>query len=630
MNGLGFDWTKLAVPGSQDGQTSPAPPVSFGFNSNSDLSTSNNTLNTNFFRNQSADQLVAERYGNRTNSGKQDPQYSGDLGESIPLSLTAQDLTLQESKTYMRWYSDILARTNSRTISMADVYNFLNNFKITQEMKEKINKIFHKILHSINIGEFFALLRVISHVLRGEPPRRLLIGIKAPVPKPPSILSKKRQNDEDSGSNSDTDNIITANSTKNESKTLDLDSFTQFMLTGERPDEEPRKRKSKKMKSVKFSDQVVTDVHDSYVISPVGSPLPQPEQLDYSLPMDQLLKSIKQQGTNDTEEREILENMETEMNSFHNLNSVDSASVNGVPSHLDFNKHTSSEQNNDENLLKPNMTGPAQMSAMLGRHTSSQLLQPNMTGPSHMSNFYHQAHYGETPNEDSSPYIENGYNSGLENSIKPLRPNVTGPADMARLFSPTPDRNDSHLLPKVTLQSFTDRMLSQELHPDPVTINHTINNTNVSPLSSTSPLRNRPLPPPPVPAGRRSRSASSPIPRDFVGANTENIYQGLNQNVLGQQSNSPLSSMSNNNSLHPPVKSHQKLTSPPPPPPPSRRKVSNSVSSYTSPPPLPPKVAVDSSNDVYSGNNDSTSNILDDLRALQEEVDKIRDMTGGF
>ena len=47
-----------------------------------------------------------------------------DLEDGIPLSLTAQELTLQESKTYMRWYSDILARTNSRTISIHDVYNF--------------------------------------------------------------------------------------------------------------------------------------------------------------------------------------------------------------------------------------------------------------------------------------------------------------------------------------------------------------------------------------------------------------------------------------------------------------------------------------------------------------------------
>lgn len=74
--------------------------------------------------------------------------------QSIPLSLTAQDLTLQESKTYMRWYSDILARTSSRTVTINDVYNFLNNFKIPQDAKEKINKIFLKYYRLSILGSF--------------------------------------------------------------------------------------------------------------------------------------------------------------------------------------------------------------------------------------------------------------------------------------------------------------------------------------------------------------------------------------------------------------------------------------------------------------------------------------------
>ena len=53
----------------------------------------------------------------------------------------------------MRWYSDILARTNSRTISIHDVYNFLNNFKIPEDQGNNQQDIF-QILHSINIGEF--------------------------------------------------------------------------------------------------------------------------------------------------------------------------------------------------------------------------------------------------------------------------------------------------------------------------------------------------------------------------------------------------------------------------------------------------------------------------------------------
>lgn len=46
------------------------------------------------------------------------------------------------------------------------------------------------------------------------------------------------------------------------------------------------------------------------------------------------------------------------------------------------------------------------------------------------------------------------------------------------------------------------------------------------------------------------------------------------------------------------------------------------------PPALPPKIP----NTYASGNsnNESTANILDDLKALQDEVDKIRNLTGGF
>jgi hypothetical protein len=112
---------------------------------------------------------------------------------------------------------------------------------------------------------------------------------------------------------------------------------------------------------------------------------------------------------------------------------------------------------------------------------------------------------------------------------------------------------------------------------------------------------------------------------------------------------SPLGNLSSNNSKVPP------------PPPPSRRRQSSAANNHV--PPLPPKIEVDPyssqsgnnymtnfppidnsstqnpySDNVPSGNsiydnkpsNDSTANILDDLKALQEEVDKIRNMTGGF
>ncbi|RCK65918.1 Protein SCD5 [Candida viswanathii] len=435
--------------------------------------------------------------------------------ESIPLSLTAQELTLQESKTYMRWYSDILARTNSRTVTINDVYTFLNNFKIPQDAKEKINKIFFKILSSINIGEFFALLRVISHVLLGQEPARNLIKAQAPVPAPPSILSKKRQNEEEEEPEPD----------QADQQPLDIDSFTQFLLTGERPSSNKR---SKKLKSVKFSDEV--DVHDASAISPAESPLPveqQQQQMDYLLPMDKLLERMKKP---DEEEKEVLKDMESQMNHFQHLNTVDTMSVGGTP------------------YLQPNMTGPAQMARLF------------------------------------SP------------SPEPLRPNITGPADMARMFSPPSSQsnnnnnlnndnnnntndNNNNGHPVISLSAFSSQMTGP-------TMQNTIQNSHLAPApppsrhrSLSSPLPNKPAPPPPPP--RRNRMPLQPM--------EQSSQYPQQQQQLQQQQQYPMDP--------------------------------------NAPPPLPPKIAV---NDIYSNNNDSTANILDDLKALQEEVDKIRDLTGGF
>lgn len=527
----GFNWLNVH---QQSGSTSPAPVVSFGSNPQLPLPPPP--------RAQAQATALADHLPYTSTGASQDSP--GDV--SIPLSLTAQDLTLQESKTYMRWYSDILARTNTRTITMNDVYTFLANFKLDSELKQCLNRIFNKILYSINIGEFFALLRVIAHTLCGAEPTRRLITIPARVPVPPSILSKKRQNDED-------DEPVSEPVSQELEKPLDLDSFTQFMLTGERPD--ARKVSSKKRKSVKFSDQIVTDVHDAaQAATPGHSPLPQP--LDYSLPMNQLLSNMNSRKV-DEEEQQVLRDMGPQINHFQNVSSVDTASIDGTPSTIHPHRQTGG--------LQPNMTGPAQMADMLSPSPSrqtSQLLQPNMTGPAQMARMY-----------------------SLDTQEQSHPPQITNPEQMAQLFSPDPTTQD--IVPKVSLQSFTDQMTAK-------TVDNTLQNAQL--------IGERQLPPPPVPA-RRTRSVSSPIP-----------------------------TWNSNNDLRSPTRGSQNGKQLPPPPPPSRRKASPSVSS-PQPPALPPKVALDQPLNQFYGQqsaSDSTSDILHDLRALQEEVDKIRDMTGGF
>lgn len=578
------------------------------------------------FKNASAEQLHNEtafpQSNHRSVFNAQDVDYhktnSADnlnqaADQSIPLSLTAQELTLQESKTYMRWYSDILARTNSRTITMQDVFNFLHNFRITSTMKDKIRQIFLKILHSINIGEFFALLRMISHCLLGSEPLRQMIKIQAPVPTPPSILSKKRHNEEEELA---THNDVEDTTDDSAGKPLDIDSFTQFMLTGERPGDLHKKKRLKKLKTVKFSDQIVTDVHE------VSSP---PESVDYaSLSMDQLLQLKQQsqadQSRADEEEKQVLAQMGLLVNNFQHLNAVDTALIDGTPANI----HVGDSANQGTQKLQRNMTGPAQMAQMFSPSPEPPLLKPNMTGPAQMAQMYRADSQGYlSPNAQNnatslspnagtlSPNAETLSPSGMsgvglspngigrssqngvgyddyfglglqtanqgpsDQNLSPLRPNVTGPADMARIFSPP---EQSQEVPQISLQSFTSQMTGN-------TQSNTMQNRNVLDNS----YANRSLPPPPVPTTRRTRSVSSPTPR-----------------ITSPNSSGRV---------------------PPPPPPLRRRNVSNAA------PPLPPKVSSpypEGNGDIYSSSNSSTANILDDLKALQDEVDRIRDMTGGF
>lgn len=604
-----FSWLD-SVPQAQHA-TSPQsaiapPPVLFGFSSNLDLQLPHEQYK---FSNNSADNITdkSQRLDAPTDEN------------SIPLSLTAQELTLEESKTYMRWYSDILARTNQRTVSIHDVYQFLSNFRITSEIKEKINRVFFKILTLINIGEFFALLRVVSHTLRGLDPSRILIKIKAPVPVPPLILSKKRQNDDHEDELKHEDS---PQAQPQPSVPLDLDLFTQFMLTGERPEDRAPKKRLKKLKLVKFSDQIVTDVHD---VTPELVNANQP--LDYSLPMDQLLSRINNSNSlqvpqnpppvasPDPEEKQILRDMEGQMNHFQNLHSVDTMLIDGVPANIHL------AQNLD--FLLPRLALP-------------QLLRPNMTGPAQM------AQMGFQPDD-----------------VSPLRPNITGPADMARFFAP--DAEDTQK-PTISLQLFTSQMTGD-------TAANTAANTAVNAANRISSYDDKQLPPPPVPATRRARSYSQPSPVHINwesesqkvlqpqhegtapqanGANGANGYNVPQIGVTSPQAADPNA----RNGLAPPSRQRSQSSSPapplpprsplgrpaPPPPPPSRRTVSKSPSPLGTqsidqiignvPPPLPDKIP----NGIYENadGSSSTANILDDLKALQDEVDRIRDMTGGF
>lgn len=561
-----FNWFQSIknepIPGSQP-DLAP-PPVSFGFSSTS--ASPKTPDSRGFFTNNSSGNLTALL----------------DDQQSIPLSLTAKDLTLQESKTYMRWYSDILARTNQRTISIADVYQFLSNFKISSSIKDAINRIFSKKVHLINIGEFFALLRVISHALQGQSPSRALIKVQTGVPVPPSILWKKRQKDDnDSDEESNTQAGIL---TSNKSNPLDIDLFTQFMLTGERPGEKAPQKRLKKLKTVKFSDEVETNYREEFV-SPSPASNIQGNSLDYSLPMDQLLSRMNASKINlntlavpednrqvhspDPEEKQILRDMEPQMNYFQNLHSVDTILIGGVPANIHV------QPNSDFRLPNNMLPQPA-------------LLKPNMTGPVQM------AQMG----------LYNGIRLG-EADYKAADLTLEGAQRMARLFSPTPDER-----PKVSLESFTSQM------------------TGEHPLHSDSPVG-------------RYRSISQPNPLHLQSKWGEQNSEFKNPEITISPNHFPDVHSASNSPVPPvPPRASPNTQGRPVPPPPRSRKISNSFSSpnthsplndHQAPPPLPAKIPNVSANSLYQNTqSNSTANILDDLKALQEEVDKIRDLTGGF
>ena len=621
----GFDW--LNIPINSSGASSPAPPVTFGG--------SNEQKEQGGLANRP--HYVTKNEGRGV--GKTRLLNEDEDDTSIPLSLKENELTLEEFKTYMRWYNDILARLNTRTVSLLDVFAFMANFRLPQWVKERISSIFAMIGSSINIGEFFALLRLIAHATCGRKPTRRLLKVHAPVPLPPSILNKKRPNDEeleDSQAASDNHggNAKFTDGQKPNNQ-LDIEGFTQFMLTGERPEDGGRKfKKSRKTKSVKFSDQIVTDIHDT---EPMAFLPPQAEEIDYNLPMNQLLDRLKQLNHADEEERRILEDMEPQINHFQNLNSVDAVSIDGVPEKIDpVNQHSQflhpnaaghnqplghhspspqrmpSPQKPMEQSVDPNQQ---HSSYNLSPQPSGQPMAPDLSDPLRMLEIFNpspldrQQHLMPMPpNHTGPPKVLSYNNSPGQNSMddhqmKPLKPNITGPIDMSRKIGASSDPQE---VPRISLQSLSDQLTGN-------TFSNTLQNSGASEtdlLGHDMPMMNNNwTASPPVPM-KRNRSVSSPI------SSGNNLHDNDIPSNLHASLGSP------RGGLH--TDTERVL---PPPPPPSRKTISH-------PPPLPPKTPMEGQPATFRPElpprSNSNTRILDDLKALQEEVDRIRDMTGGF
>lgn len=356
----------------------------------------------------------------------------------VPLSLSRSQLTHEEVRTYLRWYNYITSRTHSKLVRLTDVFRFLSNFNITEQLKERISMIFRTCKNALNIGQFFAVLRLVSKALiEGKMPNRRMILEKAPIPKPRPILS--------SGAGEEVYEEVEEEPDDLNGGKVDFDSFASLLLTGKSVRKRIRRRiaiVANKNKRVRFSEHLtfqeapssngVDEKHEDDVEESEES-----DKLDLSLPMDQLLKRmVKRKEKNSAlvssmpseqqeteEEREVLEEMKDSLSHFKQIQTVDFASM--APGNVPSIVLDSSKANNDGNLSQT----PAQALTPL---------KPTSTGS---ANYLFRQHYN--PPQDSQVDIQT--------PLLPLKPTATGSANyLMRNHLPSPQQGASESSPSAT------------------------------------------------------------------------------------------------------------------------------------------------------------------------------------
>lgn len=372
----------------------------------------------------------------------------------VPLSLSRSQLTRDEVRTYLRWYNCITIRTHSKLVRLIDIFKFLSNFNITEELRERIAIIFRTCKNALNIGQFFAVLRLVSKALiEHKMPNRRMILEQAPIPQPRPILS--------SGDRQEVYEEVEEEPGDPNSQKVDFDSFASLLLTGKSVRKRIRRRitnAAEQSKRVRFSE------HLTFQEAPSSDGLDaKPEEqtddneendkLDLSLPMDQLLKRMAKRKEKNTalvssmpseqpqteEEREVLEEMKDSLSHFKQIQTVDFASM--APSSLPSivldggNTSNSSEvpQATSQPLqpLKPTSTGSANY--LFRQHYNQPQepqapnqapllpLKPTATGS---ANYLMREHVPSLQQEMRNPSPTNG--SSPVGGLQPLKPTATG------------------------------------------------------------------------------------------------------------------------------------------------------------------------------------------------------------
>lgn len=540
---MSFEW--LNIPGLEDtiGSSEAEAPPAVSFNFSEDFNARNPSTQSLPLRNGGGE------FNTNSNMGSiNTPSASGSETKltnyvetqddlKVPLSLSSNQLTKDEVKTYLRWYGCIALRKRSKLIKLEDVFRFLSNFPISDLVRTRIAQIFKTCKNALNIGEFFAVLRLVSHSLKHNVlPTRKMILDKAPVPTPKPILSREKEQDiyEEVQDEPNSDN-----------QKVDFDSFASLLLTGQTMRTKIRRRiknYGNKVKKVRFSENLVTFQEDI----PSGEPTDTKstdqsastnndegeegdedngKPLDLSLPMDQLLKKLSARKHHSTliaqppsrqpetqEEKEVLEDMRESLNHFQQIHNVDSVSIGGVPSQIPSIFVDQNGQQQALEPLKPTSTGSANhlfrtpqvrvenpQGNLSTAHESSmpspseglQPLRPTATGS---ANYLMKQHFTPTAvlppppppplprSSSSSSHTFLPSPSGNVNSNPPPLPVLQSKMD-GSLFSPQPQPNDN-LIPGSTAGDYFQSLLSNTPSPSASAMNLATPGTNGQPISS--------------------------------------------------------------------------------------------------------------------------------------------------
>lgn len=516
------------------------------------------------------------------------------------------NLSQEELRTYPRWYTDLLLRKGKQnSVEIDDLTSFLENFGLKEEDRQSLIYLFDPPLSTLDPTAFYIFIRLVSHVMQGEQPEPRLIYSQAPVPQPKSILSRKRKNESTSApgsarsspapgnpfrkNNSNNNNVRPTNNA--EKPKLDIDSFKTFILTGSMPEKDrdsedetgsrPKKRVSFNPDPPQVAEAAARSMEElmrqrqlhSGQQGYLAPPLPQfQQQVD---PMEHYDNDYN--GSNQEEEEE--EDVEIDTSAFQNVN-IDSVLHHGVsnvpPPEASFRFHPSNspspqpEAQQTQGFVQPthnadNKPPPPPPPPPSRRAGSSIGQSPSPIPQSQSMQNLPQFTPTSFPQSPSLNQLStnNGFRSDGAANVDSLQPQHTNNS-MPQLSQLQPQYTNNNMQQPLQ-QQYTNNIMPQ-LQPQ-----HT---TDTLPTIA---------PPPPQP--RRNRNPP-PVP-GYPGT-------GPNQQMA------------------------------PPPPPPPRRKSAHMgpPSSVASSPGM--TTDVPGFQPLQQPQTTSAPDLLADLRALQEEVDRLR------